>query len=83
MLLSMGRAKPQQGAFWVESQNLRGPGHPFFERLNRVLFAHDFDGKVEALCVDSYAARDGRPSIPPGVYCRMLMVGYFEGIDSS
>ena len=80
--MSMGRTKQQQGAFWVESQSLRGPGHPFFERLNRVLFAHDFDRKVEALCADSYADRHGRPSIPPGVYFRMLMVGYFEGIDS-
>ncbi|MGA3180646.1 MAG: transposase, partial [Verrucomicrobiota bacterium] len=24
----------------------------------------------------------GRPSIPPGVYFRMLFIGYFEGLDS-
>src|SRR4029434_6162233 len=34
------------------------------------------------LCEPFYAAHQGRPGIPPGVYFRMLLVGYFEGIGS-
>jgi transposase len=60
----------------------RSPGHPFYERLNRVLDEAGFDRFVEERCKPFYAAGYGRPSIPPGVYFRMLMVGYFEGIDS-
>jgi len=56
--------------------------HPFYEHLNRVFAEHEFDDFVEALCARYYADGVGRPSIPPGVYFRMLMIGYFEGIDS-
>ncbi len=37
---------------------------------------------VEALCEPHYCKGQGRPSVPPGVYFRMLLVGYFEGINS-
>ena len=40
-----------------------------------------FDRFVEDLCRPFYAEA-GRPGIPPGVYFRMLLIGYFEGIDS-
>jgi transposase len=80
--MSMGRMRDRQGELWVATEEIRTPGHPFFERLSRVLADHDFDRKVEALCGPYYADRDGRPSIPPGVYFRMVMVGYFEGIAS-
>jgi hypothetical protein len=60
----------------------RSPGHPFYERVNGVLGEAGFDRFVEDLCRPHYAAVQGRPSIPPGTYFRMLMVGYFEGIDS-
>ena len=58
------------------------PGHAFYDRLSALLTEHGFDTFVEDLCRPFYAERLGRPSIPPGVYFRMLMVGYFEGIDS-
>jgi transposase len=82
--MSMGRRKQQrQSEFWVISQNLpRSPGHPFYEQLNQMLNAAGFDPFCEEICRKFYAARMGRPSIPPGVYFRMLMVGYFEKIDS-
>ena len=57
-------------------------GHPFYERLNRVLDEKKFDEFVEALCAAFYAAQRGRPGLAPGIYFRLLMVGYFEGIDS-
>src|SRR5262249_38279060 len=36
----------------------------------------------EDLCRPYYADGVGRPGIPPGTYFRMLLVGYFEGLDS-
>ena len=63
-------------------QNLQGI--PFIERLNELLAEADFDRWIERRCEPYYATEEkrGQPSIPPGVYFRMLLVGYFEGIDS-
>ena len=60
----------------------RSPGHVFYDKLNGVLEAGGFDRFVEELCAAHYAEDLGRPSIPPGVYFRMLFVGYFEGLES-
>src|SRR5689334_19571097 len=65
---------------WAERP--RSPGHAFYDRLQAELIKAGFDGFVEALCAPLYAARRGRPSLPPGRYFRMLLVGYFEGIES-
>ena len=56
--------------------------HPFYRRLNEVLRLGDFDTFVERACQKFYAARMGRPSLPPAVYFRLLLIGYFEGLDS-
>ena len=64
------------------SEMPRSPGHAFYDRLQAELVAGGFDGFVEGLCAAHYAERRGRPSLPPGRYFRMLLVGYFEGIDS-
>ena len=66
----------------MATQNLTAPGHPFYKKLNRVLEKHGFDEFVEEQCSKYYADGVGRPGIPPGVYFRLLMIGYFEGIDS-
>src|ERR1019366_9295510 len=58
------------------------PGHPFYTRLNALLDADDFDRFVEGKCTKFYAPVMGRPSLAPGRYFRLLLVGYFEGIDS-
>src|SRR3954447_16184172 len=60
----------------------RSPGHVFYDQLQAELVTAGFDGFVEGLCAPLYAARRGRPSLPPARYFRMLLVGYFEGIDS-
>ena len=65
---------------WAELP--RSPGHAFYDKLQTVLIAAAFDRFVELLCASTYAPRRGRPSLPPGRYFRMLLVGYFEGIDS-
>ena len=71
-----------QGELWIESgQIARSPGHPFYARLNQVLHAEGFDRQAEALCAPHYKD-GGRPALPPGVYFRMLLAGYFEGLDS-
>src|SRR6476619_3785792 len=65
---------------WAEMP--RSPGHAFYDRLQAELLSARFDSFVEGQCAPYYAARQGRPSLPPGRYFRMLLVGYFEGIDS-
>ncbi len=60
----------------------RSAGHPFYEKLNRLLAEAGFDDFVERLCCPYYAEGLGRPGIPPGVYFRMLFIGYVEGLDS-
>ena len=81
--MGLGRRETTQPGMWVATHELpRSPGHVFYEKLNRLLAEADFDRQCEELCAPYYADAVGRPSIPPGVYCRMLFVGYFEGLDS-
>ena len=81
--MALGRRKGKQESLWVAGKDLpRSAGHPFYAALEQVLVAGDFDRFVEDLCSEHYAKRQGRPSIPPGRYFRMLFVGYFEGITS-
>src|SRR6516162_3974473 len=81
--MALGRRNgEQQGEFWVPTQNLpASPGHVFYEKLNGLLAEGGFDEWVETLC-QPYYAKSGRPGIPPGVYFRMILMGYFEGIGS-
>jgi transposase len=80
--VALGRRVPKPLPPVVATADLpRSPGHAFYDRLNQLLAEADFDRYVEGLCQGYYAAA-GRPSIPPGVYFRMLFVGYFEGLGS-
>jgi transposase len=73
----------RQPSLWINTAEIAtSPGHPFYQRLNQVLAEHGFDRFVEGRCQSFYAETLGRPSIPPGVYFRMLLIGYFEGLDS-
>ncbi|HEX6014485.1 MAG TPA: transposase, partial [Geminicoccaceae bacterium] len=65
---------------WAELP--RSPGHAFYDRLRAILGGAGFDDFAETRCKPYYASERGRPSLPPGRYFRMLLVGYFEGIDS-
>ena len=77
------RSAGQQDTLWIASDAVASsPGHPFYERLERVLRDAGFDEFVESECASYYAEKQGRPSILPGVYFRMLLIGYFERIDS-
>jgi transposase len=81
--MAMGRRNVEhQGELWIPTTQMpRSPGHVFYVKLNELLAEAGFDAWVEALC-RPYYADTGRPGIPPGVYFRMLLVGYFEGIGS-
>jgi transposase len=50
--------------------------------LNEVLKKADFDRFCEKSCAGFYHAKLGRPSLAPGLYFRIMMIGFFEGLDS-
>ena len=77
------RSEQSQQPLWMASSRLTSSaGHVFYEKLNQVFRDNELDKMTESACRRFYAERMGRPGIPPGVYFRMLLVGYFEGIDS-
>lgn len=82
--MALGRRRAErQGELWVSFDQLpKSIGHVFYEKLNGMLLEAGFDRFAEDLCAPYYAEVRGRPSVPPGTYFRMLLVGYFEGIDS-
>lgn len=80
--MSLGRRKEKQAELFIPATQIaKGSGHPFYSKLNDVLAQSRFDALVEELCEPFYKD-GGRPGIPPGVYFRMLFIGYFEGISS-
>jgi transposase len=81
--MALGRQGERQTELMIGWAELpRSPGHVFYDRLQTVLLEAGFDGFAEAQCAPYYARKQGRPSLPPGRYFRMHLVGYFEGIDS-
>jgi transposase len=81
--MALGRQKERQADLMVGWAELpRSPGHAFYDRLQAVLVEAGFDRFAEKECAPYYASERGRPSIPPGRYFRMHLVGSFEGIDS-
>jgi transposase len=82
--MAMGKRETErQDELFITHDRLpKSPGHVFYVRLNQLLAEAEFDRWVEALCEPYYANGRGRPSIPPGTYFRMLLVGYFEGLNS-
>lgn len=80
--MALGKRKPPQDELFIPTNQLAtGPGHPFYAKLNEVLAEAGFDEFAEKICAPYYK-EGGRPGIPPGVYFRMLFIGYFEGLDS-
>ena len=81
--MAMGRSRKRQQSLWVPTQILaKAPGHPFYERLSKLLAKHEFAEFAEKLCRPFYAETQGRPSIAPTVYFQTLLIGYFEGLES-
>src|SRR5919206_4416835 len=82
--MAMGRRRARQPKLWIAASEMPRTGrHVFYDGVNGILEEEGFDEFVERECLAFYKSETmGRPSIAPGVYFRMLMVGYFEGIDS-
>ena len=82
--MAMGKRKSnRQPQMWVATTDLPvAPSHPFDARLNRLFADQKFDDVAEAACASFHAAKRGRPGLPPGIYFRLLFIGYFEGPDS-
>ncbi|HEX9608146.1 MAG TPA: transposase [Gemmatimonadaceae bacterium] len=82
--MAMGKRKrDRQPSLWIAATDLpTAASHPFYSQLNRLLREHGFDDFAEGQCATFYAETMGRPSLPPGIYFRLLLIGYFEGIDS-
>jgi transposase len=84
MAMGTRKGRERQQELWIATSAIvETSGNAFYDRLNQILSAHQFDQKVEALCRKFYKKSPyGRPSLAPGVYFRALLIGYFEGLDS-
>jgi transposase len=82
MAMGTRKDRERQEPLWYRSELPEAPGHPFYKRLNEVLERAQFDGFCEQHCRRFYHEKLGRPSLPPGMYFRLMMIGFFEGIDS-
>jgi transposase len=81
--MAMGKRKPkQQPMFMAASQIVKPASHPFYTKVSEILDKNKVDRRLEYLCKRFYAPTMGRPGLAPGIYFRMLLLGYFEGIDS-
>jgi len=83
MAMGTQRHRERQADLWIASHAIiQAPGHAASDHLEQVLRTHRFDARVEHLRRRFYRGTKGRPSLPPGVCFRLMMVGYFEGLDS-
>jgi transposase len=82
MAMGTRKMRERQADLWYGGELPTAPGHPFYKRLNEVLDNTQFDTFCEASCADFYHEKLGRPSLPPGQYFRIMMIGFFEGLDS-
>ena len=83
MAMGTRQRRQRQQPLWVATAEIpRSAAHPFYQRLNQLLDEHGFDLFVEKICAKFYDEHMGRPGVTPGIYFRLLLLGYFEGIDS-
>jgi transposase len=82
MAMGTRKRRERQEPLWYRSELPEAPGHPFYKRLNEVLEGNGFDRFCEDRCRPFYHERLGRPSLAPGLYFRLMMIGFFEGLDS-
>src|SRR5688500_10529539 len=83
MAVGTRRHRQRQEQLWMAHEELpAAPGHLFYKSLNELIDQKKFDESAEKECSQFYADKNGRPSLTPGTYFRLLLIGYFEGIDS-
>ena len=81
MAMGTRKHRQRQEPLWYRAELAEAPGHPFYRRLHQLLEEADFDRFCESRCRQFYHERLGRPSLPPGMYFRLMLIGFFEGID--
>jgi transposase len=82
MAMGTRKHRERQESLWYRAELAEAPGHPFYRKLNEVLGTARFDEFCEEQCRSFYAGKAGRPSLAPGVYFRLMLIGFFEGLDS-
>ena len=82
MAMGTRKSRERQEPLWYGTELPAAPGHPFYNRLNEALDKAGFDSHCEESCAGFYHAKLGRPSLAPGLYFRIMMIGFFEGLDS-
>jgi len=82
MAMGTRKKRQRQEGLWYGGELPTAPGHPFYKRLNEILDDSKFDAFCETRCASFYHQKLGRPSLPPGQYFRIMMIGFFEGLDS-
>jgi transposase len=82
MAMGTRKKRERQEGLWYGGELPTAPGHPFYKRLNEVLDNAGFDPFCETNCASFYHDKLGRPSLAPGLYFRIMMIGFFEGLDS-
>jgi transposase len=82
MAMGTRKKRERQEDLWYGGELPTAPGHPFYKRLNEVLDQAGFDAFCESQCAGFYHQKLGRPSLVPGLYFRIMMIGFFEGLDS-
>jgi transposase len=82
MAMGTRKQRERQEELWYRRDLVEAPGHPFYRRLNEVLEQAGFDEFCEARCRKFYHDKLGRPSLAPGIYFRVMLIGFFEGIES-
>ena len=82
MAMGTRKQRQRQEGLWYDTELATAPGHPFYKRLNEILDGAGFDAFCESHCTCFYHQKLGRPSLAPGLYFRIMMIGFFEGLDS-
>ena len=82
MAMGTRKSRERQESLWYGTELPAAPGHPFYTRLNEALDKANFDRHCEESCAGFYHVKLGRPSLAPGLYFRIMMIGFFEGLES-
>src|SRR3989442_6304345 len=82
MAMGTRKQRQRQEGLWYRSELPEAPGHPFYQRLNQVLDKAGFDEFGQCGCRKYYHEKLGRPSLVPGMYFRLMLIVFFEGMDS-
>jgi transposase len=82
MAMGTRETRRRQQELFYAAELAEAPGHPFYSKLNEALEAAGFDAFCEERCRRFYHERLGRPSLTPGNYFRLQLIGFFEGVGS-